>query len=392
MPRIAYLIRKTSGGMQTHICGLLSELDRSKFEPIVLSPAAPKLFSFLSDLGISSFEVEMADSISPKADYLSARSVADVLRRVRPDIIHMHGNKAAVVGWMASYMHKVKYMITTVHNFPSSLNPSLKYYVVAKRVNKMILNRADRLIAVSSEIRRCLEDEIGIAPRKIDVIPNGIDMKYWEVYRAEDKDAGNVNMGDRGTGADSKKMLGLPEGAVLLGAVGRLVPFKGHAVLLQSMARVIANHPGAYLIIIGDGPLRGELETQAGELGILDHVKFLGFVDEPGRYMAALDIFVLPSIKEPFGIVILEAMALGLPVVATRGGGVPDIIEDSVSGLLAEPEDAESLADAIERMLADKDLREKLARHSLQMVTADFTIKSMADKTFRVYSELLAGR
>ncbi|MHB8843012.1 MAG: glycosyltransferase family 4 protein, partial [Candidatus Aquicultor sp.] len=376
MPRIAYLIRKTGGGMQTHIFGLLSELDRSKFEPIVLSPAAPKLFSFLNDLGISTFEVEMADSISPKVDYRSARSVADVLRRVRPDIIHVHGNKAAVVGWMASYMHKVEHMVTTVHNFPSNLNPSSTYYPMARQANKMILNRADRLIAVSSEIRRCLEDEVGIAPRKIDVIPNGIDMNDWEVYRIGDK--GAVDSDNKRTGADGKKKLGLPKDAVVLGAVGRLVPFKGHGVLLQSMARVVANHPNAYLVIVGDGPLRGELENQANELGLSDHVKFLGFVDEPGRYMAALDIFVLPSIKEPFGIVILEAMALGLPVVATSGGGVPDIVTDGVSGLLATPEDAGSLADAIEKMLADKDLREKLALNGSQLVNKNFTITSMA--------------
>lgn len=389
MARVAYLIRKTSGGMQTHICGLLSELDRSKFEPIVISPAAPKLFSFLDDLGIDYYDIEMADSISPKADYRSARSVADVLHKVKPDIVHMHGNKAAVVGWMASHMRKVRHMVTTVHNFPSNLNPSSRYYFVAKQANRVILNGADRLIAVSSEIGRCLTNEVGIAQRKIDVIPNGIDVGEWDGYRNSLRtgraDASNV-------GSDIKKTLELPNNAVLLGAMGRLVPFKGHGVLLQSMARVAASHPDVYLLIIGDGPLRNELEAQANELGLSKRVKFLGFVDEPARYMAALDIFVLPSIKEPFGIVILEAMALGLPVVSTNGGGVPDIIEDGVSGLLAKPDDAGSLADAIEGMIADRDLRGRLAQYGLQMVTANFTIKSMADKTFAVYSNLPDSR
>ncbi len=391
MPRIAYLIRKTSGGMQTHICGLLSELDRSEFEPIVLSPAAPELFSSLKDLGIASFEIEIADSVSPKADFRSARIVSDILRQIRPDIVHVHGNKAAVVGMMASYIRKINFMVTTVHNFPSNLNPSSKYYPIAKRANKLILNKADRLIAVSSEIRRCLEDQVGINPNKIDVIPNGIDMNEWEPYwtghRAVDGGAG----GHKEAGVDIKRTMGLPKDAILLGTVGRLVPFKGQSVLLQSMARVVANHPNAYLIIIGDGPLRGGLEAQASGLGISDHIKFFGFVEKPGHYMAAFDIFALPSIKEPFGIVILEAMALGLPVVATSGGGVPDIIEDGVSGLLATPGDPESLADAIEKVLLDRSLRETLAKRGFQTVSTNFTVKSMADKTFKVYSDLLAG-
>jgi glycosyltransferase involved in cell wall biosynthesis len=364
--------------MRTHICGLLSELDRPGYEPVVISPEAPKLFSFLNDLGIACFEVEMADSISPKADYRSACSVADVLRDVRPDIVHMHGNKAAVVGWMASHMRTIKHMVTTVHNFPSNLNPSSRYYPIAQRANRVILNRADHLIAVSTELRRCLEDEVGVGSSKITVIPNGIDPAHWEVFRGN----GSVEV---------KNTLGLSEDAILLGTVGRLVPFKGHSILLQSIAMIAENHPNVYLLIIGDGPLRRDLETEAVELGISERIKFLGFVDEPGRYMAALDIFVLPSIKEPFGIVLLEAMALGLPVVSTNGGGVPDIVEDGISGLLARPGDAESLAKAVERMLADRDLRETFAQTGLQLVNKNFTIKSMADKTFAAYSNLLTG-
>lgn len=376
MVKIVYLIRKTSGGMQTHINGLLSELDRSKYEPFVISPKTPKLFSFLDKAGIAYSEIDMADSISPKADFVAARLVAKQLRRFRPQILHIHGNKAAMIGWLATRLWPVRHVITTVHNFPSNLDPASRHHAMAKQTNRIVFNGAKRLIAVSTELKRCLEKDIGINARKITVIPNGIDIARWEAYRNTDC-------------LDVSRSLGLPDDAILIGVVGRLVPFKGHRVLLKSMRQVIGSHPNAYLLVVGDGPLREKLEEQVKELGISQNVRFLGFIDEPGRYMAALDLFVLPSVNEPFGIVLLEAMAMGLPVVSTRAGGVPDIIEDGVTGLLAEPGDEKSLASAIEKVLDDKKLRKSLAQNGEREVCDRFTVKAMADKTFGVYEELL---
>ncbi len=376
MIKVVYLIRKTSGGMQTHINGLLSELDRSKYEPFVISPKTPKLFSFLEEAGVAYYEIDMADSISPKADFVTARLVAKQLRKFRPQILHIHGNKAAMVGWLATHLWPVRRVITTVHNFPSNLDPSSKRYAITKQTNRIVFNGAKRLIAVSTELKRYLEKDIGINTRKITVIPNGIDIGKWKAY----KDTGRLDAGES---------LGLPDDAILMGAVGRLVPFKGHKVLLKSMQQVVANHPNVYLLIMGDGPLREKLGEQAEALGISRNVRFLGFVNEPGRYMAELDLFVLPSINEPFGIVLLEAMATGLPIVSTRAGGVLDIVEDGVTGLLAEPGDEKSLAGAIEKVLDDKKLRKSLAQNGQKLVRDNFTIKAMADKTFGVYESLL---
>lgn len=377
MNRIAYLIRKTSGGMQTHITGLLAELDSSRYEPVVISPRAPKLFAFLDDIGIEYHEVEMSDSLSPKADFITARFVAKKLLKIKPSLLHIHGNKAAMIGWLATHLRPVKRTVITVHNFPSNLNSTSKMYPIVKQANRVVFNSAKRIIAVSSEIRRCLEKDIGVDERKVTVIPNGIDIIKWAFYRHIDRHL-------------VKEELGLADSTVLIGAVGRLVPFKGFNILLKSLRRIIDNYPNAYLIILGDGPLRDTLEEQAKELGIAQYIKFLGFVDEPGRYMSALDVFVLPSINEPFGIVLLEAMAMGIPVVSTRSGGVLDIIEDGVTGLLAEPGDDKSLAESIERLLGDEDLRGQLAKNCQLAVQHRFTIKSMADKTFKVYEDLLS--
>ncbi|HEY3374717.1 MAG TPA: glycosyltransferase family 4 protein [Candidatus Aquicultor sp.] len=376
MTRIAYLLRKTGGGIQTHITGLLSELDRSEYDAVVISPSAPKLFAALDSIGVKHIEVDIADSISPRADLASAREVAEHLRGIKPDILHMHGNKAAVVGWVSSVFYPVKHRILTVHNFPSNLNPASRHYQINRRINRMVFGAVDHIIAVSTELKRCLEMEIGLPDNAISIIPNGIDLAQWDRYKTGNK-------------AAAKRELGLSENTLLLGAIGRFVPFKGHGVLLQSMKRIVEMQPDVHLILMGDGPLHDELVKQANELGIADNVSFLGFVDEPGRYMAGLDIFVLPSVNEPFGIVVLEAMALGLPVVATNAGGVPDIIDDGINGLLAASNDAASLAGAVLRLIGDADFRNAFAERGPVLVREKFTTKSMSDATSMVYLQAL---
>ncbi|MEW5706149.1 MAG: glycosyltransferase family 4 protein [Actinomycetota bacterium] len=381
--RIAYLVRKTSGGMQAHIQGLLSGLDRLSFEPIVISPHSEKLFSSLENLGVDYFRVDMADKISLKDDIISACLVASILRKIRPDILHVHGNKAALIGWLASRFCPPRCMVITIHNFLSGLDRNMgnldqkpsALALVYKKASKSVLNAADLVIAVSTELGRYLKNEIGVRSNKVSIIPNGIDMKQWEAYRKSSFNA--------------RRILGFADNVKLIGTMGRLVPFKGHQVLLKSISRLIKKHSDMHLLVIGDGPLRDELIAQARALGISQNVKFLGFVDEPGQYLAALDVFVLASIAEPFGIAILEAMSLGLPVISTRSGGVVDIIEDRKTGLLVNPSDEASLADAIEELLNNKSLGKTLSQNGQKLVSEKFTIKAMVDKTCAIYNELM---
>jgi len=169
--------------------------------------------------------------------------------------------------------------------------------------------------------------------------------------------------------------------------VARLEPEKGHPTLLEAWPAVLGRVPDVYLLIIGEGSRREALEAQARELRIAHRVVFTGRRDDVPAVTAALDVAVLPSYREAQGLVILEAMALSRPVVASNVGGIPEMIEDGVTGLLVEPHDAEGLTRAITRLLTDHPLADTIARQAHDMVHERFDVELMVEAIQEIYDE-----
>jgi glycosyltransferase involved in cell wall biosynthesis len=381
--KIAYIVRKTSGGMQNHIIGLLSKLDRSQYEPFVISPEAPKLSRFLRKSGIRFMNVDIRDTISAKADLISALQIAKTLQTIKPDLIHVHGNKAAFVYCLAKILYsrtngKTK-SILTVHNYPVSPDNSLKNRSISRPGRRIIFNCYNRIIAVSADIQRSLEKEIGVNSLKVRCIHNGVDMDRWTL---KNKSVEN----DR---ADLKARHDLPANSFLICTVGRMVPFKALDVLIKSVYHVRRTFSNVCLLIVGDGPLKSQLEKLLKDLNLEKSVKLLGFVDKPDIVLACSDLFVFPSKREPFGIVLLEAAAIGLPIVAIRAGGIPEIIEDGVNGVLAEPGDEFSLAHCIKKTIRDGDLRQRMIVNGRRYVLDKFSLDTMAAGTIETYNDCL---
>ncbi|TMG24538.1 MAG: glycosyltransferase [Chloroflexi bacterium] len=178
---------------------------------------------------------------------------------------------------------------------------------------------------------------------------------------------------------------GMEPGAQLVGVVARLEPEKGHPTLLEAWPKVLQSCPEAYLLIIGEGSRRAELERQVSELRIAHRVVFTGRRDDIPAVTAALEIAVLPSYREAQGLTILEAMALRRPVVASAVGGIPEMIEDGLTGLLVPPRDPEALATAIVRLLRDHSLADTLGRAGHDMVHDRFCIELMVKAIERIY-------
>ena len=176
-------------------------------------------------------------------------------------------------------------------------------------------------------------------------------------------------------------------GSQLVGCVARLEAEKGHRTLLEAWPLVLRRVPDAYLIVVGEGSLSGDLEALAAELGISHRVVFTGRRDDIPAVTAALDVAVLPSYREAQGLVVLEAMALARPIVASNVGGVPEMIEDGVSGLLVPPHDAVALADAISRLLLDHPLADMLARNGHDVVHDRFSVEFMVRTVEDIYEE-----
>ncbi len=235
------------------------------------------------------------------------------------------------------------------------------------------LRRASRFICVSRRIAAMVEQS-GVDSRLIRVVHSGT--------------AGV----ERSPGARDGicRQLGIEPAVTLLAAVGGLIAHKGHRVLLEACARLEAPGCDLHLLLVGDGPLRGHLEAQAERLGLSRRVHFLGERRDLGTLFGAMDLFVHPSLTEGLGTSILDAFASGVPVIASRTGGIPEIVRDGETGRLAEPGDVKSLANAIDRALGDRAASLEMAAKARRLFQESFTDQAMARATLACYTELLA--
>jgi glycosyltransferase involved in cell wall biosynthesis len=288
-------------------------------------------------------------------------SLAMHMCAARPAVFHAHlpSPLAARGGLLAAAVARVPGVVATAH-----LHVALPHVWQRARVRA---SRVDRYIAVSRAVAVGLES-FGISRHAIRVVPNGL----------VDVDA-----------------YGLPTGVTTpastngtLVTVARLVSQKGHTVLLDALTRL----PGVTASFAGDGPLREHLEGRARRLGISDRTFFLGTVEDIPTLLARADLFVLTSLNEGLPLSILEAMAAGVAVVATRVGGTPELVIHGETGLLVDPEDPASTAEAIRRLLTDDDLRLRLGSRGRTLVREKYTGDRMVDGVLGVYEEVLDRR
>jgi glycosyltransferase involved in cell wall biosynthesis len=229
----------------------------------------------------------------------------------------------------------------------------------------------DRLIAVSKSSERKLIDE-GRATVPVSLIYNGVDLQRYDHQEPC---------------CTLPEEYGMEPGSQIVGVVARLEPEKGHPTLLEAWPGVLRAVPDAYLLIVGEGSRRDALEAQARQLRIAHRVVFTGRRDDVPAVTAALDVAVLPSYREAQGLTILEAMALSRPVVASNVGGIPEMVEDGVTGLLVPPHDAEALTAAIVRLLTDHPFADMLGRAGHDLVHDRFCIEQMVAAVESIYEE-----
>jgi glycosyltransferase involved in cell wall biosynthesis len=230
-----------------------------------------------------------------------------------------------------------------------------------------------RIIAVSDATRRGLVETHGIGGDKIAVVLNGVNLKELDAVSRE----------------EARGRLGVRPGATAIGCVGELIRRKGHSFLLDAVVEIRRGYESPLqLVLVGDGVERGALESQAGRLGIDDIVTFAGQVEGAGPLLKALDVFVMPSLMEALPFALLEAMAGGVPPVATSVWGIPEVVRDGETGLLVPPADSQALASAIMRLLADPGLRKRLGAASRRLAERKFSLESMVSQTVAVYESV----
>ena len=292
------------------------------------------------------------------------------LRRYPGCVLHMHftGYRGGDLVVMAARLAGASRIIRSVHLPPVPPVP---------RIDRVGITWRDRLlsrvICVSGPTRQAHLDELGRDPRKCVVVHNGIDLDRFSPSIAGD-----------GVRAE----FGLPESTPLVGTVSRLgEERKGVRYFVEAAAQIAAAHPDARYLIVGDGHLRPALEARAESLGIAERIIFTGERKDVARLLAAMDIFVIPSLYEACQYSLLEAMAMGKPVVATPAGVAPDVVMNHETGLLVPLADSAAIARAVTELLEDRALAAHVGGRARELMAGDFSVGAMLDNIARVYAE-----
>jgi glycosyltransferase involved in cell wall biosynthesis len=322
--------------------------------------------------------------IRPLDDLVAFLAIFSVLRRLRPDIVHTHMAKAGLLGRLAALLynatvgrHRRARIVHTYHGHVLEGYFSSWTNRVFIQLERTLAAGTDALIAISPRIRDELLSRFHIGTaEQFQLVPIGLDLSRLATIESRDR-------------TDARRALGLDANARVVTAVGRLTAVKNLGLLLNAARIVIARVPDTVFLIAGDGELRGELERHAARLGIANDVRWLGWrADLPVIY-AATDIVAITSHNEGTPVALIEAMAAGVPGVATAVGGVPDLVEDGITGALTPADDAEGFAREVERLLKDEQTRTEMGRRARIAVVARFDIKRLVADVDALYRSLL---
>lgn len=360
------------GGAERDLLTMLTVLNPAEWEPHVACPSGGPLYGVLSKAGIPLHSLSLSPWrkwFSPFVRWLSVHRLRTLLQQLQPALIHVND-----IWW-------VPHTIGAVSHVSASRIPIVAHVrqeIEPEKISRYRLNRVDAVISISTQVEKALIAG-GVTPRLVRTIYSGLDLS-----KVDDRD------GDRKTIC---RKLGLPSDVVLLGTVANLFPRKGYDVMLKALPNIIKTEPSTHYLIIGTGDRAYEqtLHVLTGELGIGQHVHFVGFQDAVSPWLAALDLYVHPARMEGFGIAVVEAMAAGKAVVATITGGLPEVVEHERTGLLVASDNPEALSVAVVSLLRDKTRREVMGKRGAELVRERFDLKVSIAAMEQVYRHVLAA-
>ncbi len=372
------------GGPALHVSYLSAGLRERGYETILVAgnvgQGEQSMAYVADDLGVPVVTIpHLHREISPVRDLLATIRLARIIRTERPAILHTHTAKAGAVGRVAALLAGRRRPPIIVHTFHGHVLRGYfgRFWTGVFRLLERVLARiTDVLVAVSPEVR----DELvafGVAPAtKFRVIRLGIEL--------------DERLSPDGTArAETRRVMGVADERFVVGWIGRMTAVKRTDVVLESFRRLRDEGVDAVLCLVGDGPDRHSVENLAGGLGIMRDSLFPGYQEDVGPFFAAFDVFVLPSGNEGTPVTAIEALASGCPVVATRVGGVPDVVTDGEDGFLVDPGDVEGLAASLARLANDPALRARMGGAGRERMRSRYAVDRLIDDVDRLYGELL---
>jgi glycosyltransferase involved in cell wall biosynthesis len=363
--RVCQLITELRpAGAERCVYELARRLDRGLFHMRVAALRGGAVAEALRSAGVETVVL----NVRGKWDVAGVWRLARLLRHWRIELLHTHLFHADLAGRLGAAMAGVPHVVHTVHVAERRFRPWQFAWA------RLAAGRCDRIVAVSRDVAAHHAALSGLPPHRYQVIPNGIDVAAY----ARDEAARER----------LRAQWGVSEGRVVIVAVGRLDRQKGLDVLLRAAGLLFAKNPDLRLVIGGEGPQRKELESLVAELRLGACVRLLGFVQDVRAMLSAADIFAMPSRWEGFGLAAVEAMAAGLPVVASRAEGLREVVEEGRTGLLADVEDAEGLAQCIDICAHDPPGRADMGRRGAARAAEFFEISRTVEAHERLYLEV----
>jgi glycosyltransferase involved in cell wall biosynthesis len=361
--RVLHVINELEpGGAEVLLNDLAGNYDRDRFEFYVT------YFYGEGTLGksISSAGVEVIDlSWNGRKHPLILFRLISLIRRLNVDIVHTHLVMASVIGRIAAKLAGVKAIVSTRHYETHDDINSMRF-----KLDRLTARMNDCLVAVSVRVNHKIKDE-GLRPKRMEIIHNGTDTEFLKPLRLK---------------APEKRK------RVVVGTIGNLSGNrKGYDTFLKTIADLARSHPGLNTEIIGEGSKIIEYVDFSAQLGISERVRFLGRLNRMAvkEKLAEWDIFMLCSNHEAFGIVVIEAMAMGLPVVVSNVGGLPEIVRDGIDGFLVNPKDVSGFAEKVDYLINNPDTAAEMGSNGRKRVVDVFSIKTMVDSYERLYRQLL---
>jgi L-malate glycosyltransferase len=365
--KILYIIWSLDlGGAEQVVMNLAMHLNRKRFEPIVCCLNGKGRYAEkVEQAGIKVIALDKA----PKLDPTLLFRLISLIKREKVDLIHTHLFTSNLWGRLAAKFSGVP-VVSTEHNVDVWKN---KFHFA---VDRFLLPVNARIIFVSKKVKEFYEERLGRMNGVAQVFYNGIEVDKFSAASRNPL---------------LKKELGINTANEVIAVVGRLVPAKAMDLFLEAFASLQKNRKNVSALIVGDGPLRSELEAKAVQLQIRDSVVFSGFRKDLPEIYRIMDVFVLSSLREGFPMTLLEAMASEVPSVTTDVGGVGECIENGVDGFLVPTQDVQALARSIEKILADPALRQSFVEKAKKKVCSKFSVQHMVDEHEKLYEEVLIG-
>ncbi len=371
-PRILILITQLlDDGPNKVIQGILSHFDLDKWHITVGYLYGNKDHeSMYHEIGIPTYCFNMKGFLNAWIDFTVVKRISEFLISENIQLLHTHLVRSDIFGRLAAKKSGTP-VISTIHNMEDHHRGKKLHEYIVRFLDKKTIVYTNRIVTVSESLKTFIHELYNIPMDKVSCIHNGIDFPDCEKFFLKKSD------------------LGIENNTPLIGTVARLHPQKGIDILIDSVAILLNKGIDIKALIVGDGPIKEKLFNYVNQKGIKNNIVFTGFRKDVCQYLALMDIFVLPSRWEGFGISAVESMAMGIPVVASNVGGISEIVDNGITGFLINPDEPQAFSNAIYKLLENPLRRKKFGEAGKNRYNASFRASTMSKCYQDLYSNLI---